>query len=205
MTHNNTSAAAAAGLFSAMAAAAGLNRNNAAYADGSSDDSLPPPPPRVRNDHPRTSSAGFDPEALERGVKALKKITNSPSTPAKKVSTFPFPCLQSSPITKWVLLNLTYFFLSLSWLKVFEVIKKQEETKQTEFAAKVAEFKQMQAQHETVTRSSSSFIWNLFFSAFFFFLLQSSLQNVYVVCYNILCIELLCRKDRGLYMMNKRN
>lgn len=117
MTHNNTSAAAAAaGLFSAMAAAAGLNRNNAAYADGSSDDSLPPPPPppRVRNDHPRTSSAGFDPEALERGVKALKKITNSPSTPAKKVSTFPFPCLQSSPITKWVLLNLTYFFLSLS-------------------------------------------------------------------------------------------
>lgn len=119
MTHNNTSAAAAAaGLFSAMAAAAGLNRNNAAYADGSSDDSLPPPPPppppRVRNDHPRTSSAGFDPEALERGVKALKQITNSPSTPAKKVSTFPFPYLQSSPITKWVLLNLTYFFLSLS-------------------------------------------------------------------------------------------
>ncbi|KAL8050625.1 hypothetical protein ABFS82_06G092700 [Erythranthe guttata] len=34
-------------------------------------------PPRVRNDHPRTTSAGFDPEALERGVKALKEITSS--------------------------------------------------------------------------------------------------------------------------------
>ena len=38
----------------------------------------PPPPPKVRNDQPRTSSAGFDPEALERGVKALKEISSSP-------------------------------------------------------------------------------------------------------------------------------
>lgn len=41
-------------------------------------DSPPPPPPKARNDQPRTSSAGFDPEALERGVKALKEITTSP-------------------------------------------------------------------------------------------------------------------------------
>ncbi|EXB74778.1 ATPase family AAA domain-containing protein 3 [Morus notabilis] len=43
----------------------------------------PPPPPKVRNDHPRTTSAGFDPEALERGAEALKKITKS--SEAKKV------------------------------------------------------------------------------------------------------------------------
>ncbi|KAI4384694.1 hypothetical protein MLD38_002813 [Melastoma candidum] len=47
--------------------------------------STPPsdPPPRVRNDNPRTSSAGFDPSALERGAKALKEITNS--SHAKKI------------------------------------------------------------------------------------------------------------------------
>ncbi|KAG4973574.1 hypothetical protein JHK87_030395 [Glycine soja] len=113
----------AAGLLSAIAAAtaaASLNQNNA-YADGI----LPPnpseiepspaaPPPKVRNDHPRTTSAGFDPEALERGVKALREISKSPHGK-----------------------------------KVFEVIKKQEETKQTELSAKVAEFRQMKAQHET--------------------------------------------------------
>ncbi|XP_061369443.1 uncharacterized protein LOC133312287 [Gastrolobium bilobum] len=120
------------GLLSAMAAAS-FSQN--AYADGSftipsfstlpsssSDDgSKPPPeenhtppPPRVRNDHPRTTSAGFDPEALERGVRALNQVNTS--THGKKV---------------------------------FEFIKKREETKQTELAAKVAEFKQMQAQHET--------------------------------------------------------
>ncbi|GER48758.1 AAA-type ATPase family protein [Striga asiatica] len=70
-------------------------------------------PPRVRNDYPRTTSAGFDPEALERGVKALQEITGS--SQAKKV---------------------------------FEVIKKQEETKQQELTTKAAEFKAMQAQAE---------------------------------------------------------
>ena len=39
---------------------------------------------RVRNDNPRTSSAGFDPEALERGAKALREISSSLN--AKKVS-----------------------------------------------------------------------------------------------------------------------
>ncbi|KAE9620227.1 hypothetical protein Lal_00019378 [Lupinus albus] len=125
------------GLVSAIATASALsltnNNNNAVYADGpfnfspfsnapppdvpepSSDpNSDPPPPPKVRNDHPRTTSAGFDPEALERGVKALKDIANSPHGK-----------------------------------KVFDIIKKQEDTKITEFSAKVAEFKQMQAQHET--------------------------------------------------------
>ena len=42
-----------------------------------------PPPPeeetpkRVRNDNPRTTSAGFDPEPLERGAGALGKIKSS--------------------------------------------------------------------------------------------------------------------------------
>lgn len=43
----------------------------------------PPEPNRVRNDNPRTTSAGFDPEPLERGVEALKEIAKSPN--AKKV------------------------------------------------------------------------------------------------------------------------
>ena len=105
----------AAGLLSAMAAAAGLSQNRrAAHADGpfnfppfsnlpqsspsptsasgSSDGKSPPeaqqpppPPPKVRNDQPRTTSAGFDPEALERGVKALREISSSPH--GKKVGT----------------------------------------------------------------------------------------------------------------------
>ncbi|CAL1409444.1 unnamed protein product [Linum trigynum] len=40
-------------------------------------------PKGSRNDNPRTSSAGFDPEALERGAKAIKEITSS--SHAKKV------------------------------------------------------------------------------------------------------------------------
>ncbi|KAL1324586.1 hypothetical protein HN51_034766 [Arachis hypogaea] len=126
----------AAGLLSAIAAAAGFSQSHtASYADGpfnfpftnlpqqppqppppsdgKSPPEAPPPPPKVRNDHPRTTSAGFDPEALERGVKALKEISSSPHGK-----------------------------------KVFDVIKKQEETKQAELAAKVAEFKEMKAQHE---------------------------------------------------------
>ncbi|KAK9732453.1 hypothetical protein RND81_04G001300 [Saponaria officinalis] len=38
---------------------------------------------KPRNEHPRTTSAGFDPEALERGVKALRQI--GASNNAKKV------------------------------------------------------------------------------------------------------------------------
>ncbi|URD95506.1 hypothetical protein MUK42_30522 [Musa troglodytarum] len=70
---------------------------------------------RVRNDNPRTTAAGFDPEALERGAKALREINSSP------------------PQAK----------------KVFELMRKQEETRQVELAAKKAEFQAIQAQHET--------------------------------------------------------
>lgn len=48
----------------------------------------PPPPPRVRNENPRTTAAGFDPEALERGAKALREISDSPH--GKKVLNFEF-------------------------------------------------------------------------------------------------------------------
>ncbi|GMY06386.1 ATPase family AAA domain-containing protein 3-like [Fagus crenata] len=130
----------AIGLISALAASASASLSSqsyVAYADGpfnlspfssssSSEQSQPSNPPaapakdessspsKVRNDHPRTTSAGFDPEALERGAKALREITSS--SQAKKV---------------------------------FEVIKKQEETRQAELETKVAEFKAMQAQAET--------------------------------------------------------
>ncbi|KAM1676892.1 hypothetical protein FF1_042237 [Malus domestica] len=43
----------------------------------------PPPPPKVRNDQPRTSAAGFDPEPLELAAKLLDKIAKSSS--AKEV------------------------------------------------------------------------------------------------------------------------
>lgn len=39
---------------------------------------------RPGNENPRTSAAGFDPEPLERGVKALREINSSPQS--KKVS-----------------------------------------------------------------------------------------------------------------------
>ncbi|XP_014499762.1 ATPase family AAA domain-containing protein 3-B [Vigna radiata var. radiata] len=108
-----------ASAIAAAAASAALLNQSTAYADGisppnPSENQPSPAPPKVRNDHPRTTSAGFDPEALERGVKALKEISASPHGK-----------------------------------KVFETIKKQEETKQAELAAKVAEFRQMKAQHET--------------------------------------------------------
>ncbi|GLT87237.1 hypothetical protein SLE2022_053310 [Rubroshorea leprosula] len=69
---------------------------------------------KARNDNPRTTSAGFDPEPLERGAKAADEINRSGQ--AKKV---------------------------------FEIMKKQEETRQAEFAAKAAEFKAMQSQAES--------------------------------------------------------
>ncbi|NP_001333796.1 AAA-type ATPase family protein [Solanum lycopersicum] len=128
----------AAGLFAALASA--KFGTETVYADGSFNFSpfstssstntapsapanLPKPPqptaeapekPKVRNDNPRTTSAGFDPEALERGAKALREINNSKS--AKQV---------------------------------FDVIKKQEETRQAELTAKMQEFKALQAQAET--------------------------------------------------------
>ncbi|KAF8096904.1 hypothetical protein N665_0299s0062 [Sinapis alba] len=117
----------AIGLISAVVASVSLSQSKVAAADGpqqqaaASASSQPltagkesSAPPRARNDNPRTSSGGFDPEALERGAKALKEINNS--SYAKKV---------------------------------FESIKQQEETKQTEFAAKGKEYKAMQAQAET--------------------------------------------------------
>lgn len=105
----------AIGLISALAASATASlasQSHVAYADGpfkfspfsssspsgQSQPSNPPPaapankesePPassKVRNDNPRTTSAGFDPEALERGAKALREISSS--NHAKKVWNF---------------------------------------------------------------------------------------------------------------------
>jgi len=132
----------------AAASAALLNQSNA-YADGilppnPSENQPSPAPPKVRNDHPRTTSAGFDPEALERGVEALDKISTSPHR--EKVSAL---CPFSLSMQPHHFL-LRRFNLALI-VQVFDVIKKQEETKQAELASKAAEFRLMKAQHETVS------------------------------------------------------
>lgn len=124
--------ACAAGLISAIAAT--TMRVDHAFADShfnfspfSSPSPPPPPPPagaavnpppsepekKPRNDNPRTSSSGFDPEALERGVAYLERIEKSKNSKM-----------------------------------VFDLIKKDEETKQAEIAAKIQEAKQMLAQLE---------------------------------------------------------
>ncbi|KAL6008224.1 hypothetical protein ACLOJK_033730 [Asimina triloba] len=139
-------ASRAIGIASAMAASAALSVDHA-FADGpfhfplfssspapshqvSSSESSPAEPaaeakegPRPRNNNPRTTAAGFDPEALERGAKAVREINSS--SQAKKVSGLLFA------------------------MTVFELMKKQEETRQAELAAKKAEFQAFQAQHET--------------------------------------------------------
>ena len=100
----------AIGIITAMAASASLSKSQLAHADGpfnftplaspspssSSNvsqavaaENAEQQPPKVRNDNPRTTSAGFDPEALERGAKALREITSS--SQAKKVFPFHFP------------------------------------------------------------------------------------------------------------------
>ncbi|GER33473.1 AAA-type ATPase family protein [Striga asiatica] len=141
----------ASGILAAVAcAAAGVDR---AYADGplnfspfsnsapAASQAAPEPPAkpppaqpaesRARNDTPRTTSAGFDPEALERGAKALREISGS--SHAKKV---------------------------------FELMKKQEETRLQELESKSAEFKALQAQAETVSFAFPKPLLSLAFSWF---------------------------------------
>ncbi|XP_047327708.1 ATPase family AAA domain-containing protein 3-like [Impatiens glandulifera] len=88
--------------------------NSSAPSNAKSESPAAEQPPRIRKEQPRTTSSGFDPEALERGAKALREIASS--SQAKKA---------------------------------FEVIKKQEETRQLEMTSKEAEFKAIQAQAET--------------------------------------------------------
>ncbi|MCO5561190.1 hypothetical protein L7F22_014811 [Adiantum nelumboides] len=73
----------------------------------------PPEEQRPRNDYPRTSAAGFDPEALERGAKALREISSS-----------------------------------LHAKKVFDLMRKQEDTRQSEESARKAEFQAVQSELE---------------------------------------------------------
>ncbi|PPD77253.1 hypothetical protein GOBAR_DD25819 [Gossypium barbadense] len=110
----------AMGLISALAAASASSsllsqtNQNPSASPASTTDKEGSGNVKARNDNPRTSSAGFDPEALERGAKALREISSSSN--AKKA---------------------------------FELMKKQEETRQAELAERAAEFKAMQAQAET--------------------------------------------------------
>lgn len=71
---------------SSSSASAGLHapaQGGSAVAPPPAADSAGKEETRVRNDNPRTTAAGFDPEALERGAKALREINSS--SQAKKV------------------------------------------------------------------------------------------------------------------------
>ncbi|KAM0901983.1 hypothetical protein ACQ4PT_019542 [Festuca glaucescens] len=117
--------AAAAALSAGAAFAASSGRAHAGLIPGWSSPSpapvpgAPPPSqqppepaaeekPRVRNDNPRTTAAGFNPEPLELAVKLLDEMNNKHST---------------TEVTK-----------------TFEHLKKVEDTKQAELAAKKAEY-----------------------------------------------------------------
>lgn len=90
----------AAGLLSAMAAASGFN-NITAYAEplpqpsSSTAPPQPSPPPKPRNDHPRTTAAGFDPEPLEEAVKLLERIDKAPEGKKVRFNFIPFFHLSS--------------------------------------------------------------------------------------------------------------
>lgn len=58
---------------------------------------------KKKNDNPRTSAAGFDPEALERGAKALREISQSSN--AKKVGV----------VICHFLKNVTFFRFFICW------------------------------------------------------------------------------------------
>lgn len=161
----------AVGFFSAIAAASGFS-NHHAFSDSpppSDDPETPPPPPKFRNNNPRTTSAGFDPEPLVKGAKTLHDIATSPH--GKNVG-FLFPSHSSIHTLLlfylFILISLSFFFFFLL-LKVFENIKKREDEKQAEFAAKVAESNQIRAQHEAVSLFilvKPYFMYFLFYSMF---------------------------------------
>ncbi|XP_051193185.1 uncharacterized protein [Lolium perenne] len=117
--------AAAAALSAGAAFAASSGRVHAGLIPGWSSPSPAPAPgtvpgappapepaaeekPRVRNDNPRTSASGFNPEPLEEGVKLLDEMAKKHSSTEVK--------------------------------KTFEHLKKVEDTKQAELAAKKAEY-----------------------------------------------------------------
>ncbi|RZC87353.1 hypothetical protein C5167_004061 [Papaver somniferum] len=139
--------ACALGIVSALASATlGVEY---AYADGpfnfgpfssSSSSPSPHPPPeaapssdtpkeeessssKVRNDNPRTTSAGFDPEPLLKGAAALREISTSLN--AKKV------------------------LFDFGIFCAFDLMMKREETKMIQAATKKAEMDAMRAQFET--------------------------------------------------------
>ncbi|KAK1619068.1 hypothetical protein QYE76_024585 [Lolium multiflorum] len=113
--------AAAAALSAGAAFAASSGRVHAGLIPGWSSPSPAPAPgappapepaaeekPRVRNDNPRTTASGFNPEPLEEGVRLLDEMTKKHSSTEVK--------------------------------KTFEHLKKVQETKQAELAAKKAEY-----------------------------------------------------------------
>ncbi|KAG1361996.1 ATPase family AAA domain-containing protein 3 [Cocos nucifera] len=94
---------------------------------------------RVRNDNPRTTAAGFDPEALERGAKAIREIEKS--SQAKKV----FDLLKHQEETRKV---------ELAAKKAeFEAMKAQHETDRQRV---IYEEQKKLTQHQAQTKAQMS-------------------------------------------------
>ncbi|KAJ9164428.1 hypothetical protein P3X46_024005 [Hevea brasiliensis] len=93
-------------------------------------------PKATRNDNPRTTSAGFDPEALERGAKALREIASS--SHAKKV----FEVMKTQEATR-----------QAEWAAKASEFKATQAQAETERQRVIYDEQKKLAQHQAQTKS----------------------------------------------------
>jgi hypothetical protein len=79
----------------AVAAVAGTGGVGLSYRVAHAEQGKEPPEEKLSNPYPRTTAAGFDPEALERGAKVLREINQSKY--AKQVCKKPSSSIECSP------------------------------------------------------------------------------------------------------------
>lgn len=79
----------------AVAAVAGTGGVGLSYRVAHAEQGKEPPEEKLSNPYPRTTAAGFDPEALERGAKVLREINQSKY--AKQVCKKPSSFIECSP------------------------------------------------------------------------------------------------------------
>lgn len=145
--------------------------NNCAYADSPfrfpsfASSAAPEAPPSDRSGHgedPQSAPAvevskgGFDPEALERGAKALREINNSPHSKQVFLNIFFLVLYSNGNLTILFIFDNFVFYLAL---KVFDVMRKQEQTRLAELDAEKANFEAIQAHADIV---SSTMLINCF-------------------------------------------